>query len=147
MSNSFLIRKMEPRDGDDVYSLGINQKEFSSENGSFWTKEQLEKWCQSQSDILLVAEKDNIIVGFSLYAAHTPTGKVTCENLYVDQAARGLGIAGALIEEGLKRIKELGYPYVMFCVNAKDRESFASFLEKYGFKKGAEVLWVDKIIS
>jgi len=141
----FLIRKMELKDVESTYSLGINQKEFSSSNGSFWSREQLEKWCQSPDDILLVAEKEGQVVGFSFHAAHIPTGKVTWENLYVLPSARGLGIAKALIEEGLKKIKELGYSYISTYINAEDQESFISLIEKYGFKKVGKVLWADKI--
>jgi ribosomal protein S18 acetylase RimI-like enzyme len=132
---------------DVVYNLGVGQREFANESGEFWSKEQLTNWCQSSTDVLLVAEKDGKVVGFSLYAAHLTTGKVTWENLYVEPSARGLGIAGALAEEGLKKIKELGYPYVMLCVNAEDQEAFASFVEKYGFKRGDKVLWMDQVIK
>lgn len=143
----FLIRKMEVKDVEAAYDLGIGQREFASESGEFWSKEQLTNWCQSPTDVLLVAEKNSKVVGFSLYAAHLPTGKVTWENLYVEPSVRGLGIAGALVEEGLKKIKELGYPYVMLCVNADDQEAFASFVEKYGFKRGDKVLWMDQILK
>jgi len=138
---------MEVGDVDAVYDLGISQREFASASGEFWSKEQLTAWCQSPKDVLLVAEKGRGIIGFSLYAAHLPTSKVTWENLFVIPSTRGLGVAGALVEEGLKQIKEKGYFYVMLCVNADDQETFASFVEKYGFKRGDKVLWMDQIIK
>ena len=142
----FSITKMTVEDIDEVYNLGIGQKEFASANGIFWSKDQLKNWCQSQSDVLLVAKKDDQIIGFSFYATHLPTGKITWENLYVAPAARRMGVAAKLTEEGLKQIKLLDYTYVMLCVNAENQELFASFVEKYGFKRGDKVLWVDKII-
>ena len=142
----FLIRKMELEDIEAVYSLGVSQKEFSSASGTFWSQEQLKNWIRSPKDLLLVAEKDSQIIGFSLYAVHSPTGKVTWENLYISPKYRKLGIASALTKEGLKQIKALGYTYIMLCVNAEDQESFASFLEKFGFKRGSKVLWMDQIL-
>lgn len=144
---TFSIRKMSSKDVEEVYNLGIIQKEFSSENGTFWTKEQLSQWCQSSNDVLIVAEQDKKIVGFSLYAVHVPTGKVTWENLYVISSARKTGVASALIKEGHKQIKALGYKYIASCVNADDQRSFALFAEKFGFKKGNKVLWIDQIIT
>ena len=143
----FLIRKMEIGDVGAIYDLGIGQREFASASGEFWSKEQLTAWCQSSKDVLLVAVRGEEVVGFSLCAVHLPTGKVTWENLYVEPSARGLGVAGALVGEGLKQIKKKGYFYVMLCVNADDQEAFASFVEKYGFKRGDKVLWMDQIIK
>lgn len=146
MSSNFLIRKMETGDIEEAYNLGLGKREFATASASFWTKDQLISWCESEQDIMLIAEKDGKIVGFSFYAAHIPTGKVTLENIYVDPAVRGLGIAKALVEEGLKKIKDLSYPYAMLCVNATDQEAFASFVEGYGFKRGDKVLWMDQIL-
>ena len=143
---NFQISKMNVADIDEIYRLGTSQKEFASASGIFWSKEQLKKWCQSPSDVLLIAKTSNEIVGFSFYSAHIPTRKVTWENLYVTPSARGLGVAAKLTEEGLKEIKDLGYTYIMLCVNADDQELFAKFVERYGFKRGGTVLWVDKII-
>jgi ribosomal protein S18 acetylase RimI-like enzyme len=142
----FLIRKMISKDIDAVYDLGFSQKEFSSDNGSFWTKEQLKNWVGSSNDLLLVAEKDKQIIGFSLYAVHLPTGKVTWENLYVSPADRKLGVASALAKEGLRQIKALGYTYIMLGVMAEDQESFTLLMEKFGFKRGSKVLWMDQLL-
>ena len=142
----FEILKMKVEDINEIHKLGTSQKEFASTNGFFWSKEQLNNWCQSPNDVLLVAKSKNEIIGFSFYAAHIPTGKVTWENLYVIPSARGMGVAASLAEEGLKQVKSLGYTYMMLCVNAANQELFVSFIEKYGFKRGDKVLWVDKIL-
>ena len=92
----FQISKMNIEDIDEIYKLGISQKEFASASGIFWSKKQLEKWCQSPNDVLLVAKTNNEIIGFSFYSAHIPTKKVTWENLYVTPSARGLGVAAKL---------------------------------------------------
>lgn len=137
------IVRMRPPDIDEIYQLGLFQDEFSSSSSSFWTKEQLLAWCQSRNDLLLVAKNNNKIIGFSFYAVHFPTKKVTWENLYVVPEARGSGVAKRLTAEGLKQLKQMGYVYLMLCVNAKNQESFIRFLENYGFKRGNKVWWVD----
>lgn len=141
---TFKIRKLESADIDQVYELGNLKDEFTTENGSFWSKEQLESWGKSESDIMLVAESEGKIVGFSLYAQHIPTKKVTWENMYVLPEYRKLGIGSALIENSLEKLKELGCKYVMCCINSTDQNQFAEYLKKFGFKIYGNVLWVDK---
>ena len=142
----YTIRKMEIKDVDQVHAFGIHQTEFSTESGSFWTKEQLINWLQSENDITIVAERGGKIIGFSLYAQHIPTKKMTWENLYVDPVARGSGVGSVLIKEGLKLAKGLGCVYMMGCINAVDREQFADYLTKFGYKKYGEVLWMDLVL-
>ena len=143
----FSIRNMNNNDVEEVYNLGASQKEFASKSGTFWAKEQLSQWCQSSSDVLIVAEQDQKIVGFSLYSANVPTKKVTWENLYVIPSERKTGIASALIKEGLKQIKILGYKYVVAYANADDQDKFISFAEKFGFKRGNKVWWIEQILD
>lgn len=143
---TYTIRKMEDKDIDQVYDLGIHQDEFSTENGSFWSKEQLTQWSKSANDVTLVAEHEDKIVGFSLYAQHVPTKKITWENLYVDPSTRGSGIGSALVEKGLKLSKELGCTYMMCCVNANNKEHFSEYLTKFGFKKYGDVIWMDLML-
>jgi ribosomal protein S18 acetylase RimI-like enzyme len=141
------IRKMDKTDIPQVHKLGISQEAFSSKNGAFWTEEQLYKWSQSPTDVLLIAEENSIIVGFSFYSTHVPTGKVTWENLYVIPEARKTGVGSHLVEEGLKQIRSLGFTYIMGCVHAVDQENFASFVEKFNFTVGDKVTWIDQIID
>ncbi len=137
---------MQKEDVDAVYELGIGREEFATQSGAFWTKEQLERWCESPNDVLLVVEDEGKIVGFSLYATHIPTGKITWENLYVHPSVRGKGIGKVLIEEGHRRLKETGYSYVMLLDNSNDQERFAEYLKQFGFKTGSKVLWIDQFL-
>jgi ribosomal protein S18 acetylase RimI-like enzyme len=146
-NKDYLIRKLELEDISEVIKLGSSEPSFTTESGSFWTKDQLGKWSLSKQDLLLVAEHDKKIVGFSLYAVHVPTHKVTWENLYVHPSFRNSGIASALVSEGLKSLEELNHKYIMLFVNADDQDKFLKFTEKFGFIKGPKVLWVDKFIS
>jgi len=143
----FSIRKMNTDDVEEVYNLGILQKEFASESGVFWTKKQLNQWCKSPNDILTIAEQNKKIIGFSLFAIHVPTGKITWENLYVIPMARKSGVASAMIKDGLRQTRGLGYKYIVSYINADDQNKFALFAEKFGFKKGNKVLWIDQVIA
>lgn len=137
---------MENSDISQVYSLGVSSSEFSTQNGSFWTQEQLENWQKSETDLLLVAEHENKVIGFTFFAGHAPTKKATWENLYVAPEYRKRGIADALAKTGMKEIKSLGYIYVMGCIRAEDRESFLKYCENIGFKDGGLVTWIDQKI-
>lgn len=141
------IRNMTVNDAAQVLKLGRGQKEFTFEHQSFWLEEQLNAWCQSENDVCLIAEVERKIVGFSLYAMHVPTKKVTWENLYIIPEMRKMGIASKLIEEGLKQVKGKGCGYIMGCVNASDKEDFVAYVEKFGFNKGHEMIWIDKVIK
>lgn len=140
---NFIIRKLKEEDVEQVYKLGILKNEFTTDNGSFWTKEQLSNWCKNKDDVTLVAEQNNEIIGFSLYANHIPTKKVTWENIYVKNNYRNIGVGSALIEEGLKNVKDKGGKYIMCCVNSDNQNKFVKYLEKFGFKKYGDVSWVD----
>lgn len=138
---------MKKSDVAAVCALGVGQKEFSTASGSFWTHEQLERWCESQKDVLLVVENDERIVGFSLYATHSPTGKVTWENLYVDPSVRGKDVGKSLIQEAHKLLKEKGYSYVVLQNNSDNQEKFSKYVERFGFKPAGQVLWMDQFLN
>ncbi len=143
---NFNIRKLIPEDIDQVYELGNLKPEFTTHSGSFWTKEQLTEWSKSENDILLIAENEGKIIGFSFYAHHILTKKITWENIYVLPEYRNSGVGSALIKEGLEEVKKLGCKYIMLCANANDQNQFAAYLENLGFKIYGNVLWVDKML-
>lgn len=140
------IRKMKKEDIPKVHSLGISQDAFKTDSGVFWTFEQLENWVESAMDVLLVAECENKIIGFTFFGGHIPTKKVTWENLYIIPEYRKNGVAKDLITEGLKQIKSLGYVYVIGCVNADDQGQFVKYVEKFDFKDGGQTTWIDRVL-
>lgn len=146
-SDNIEVRNLEVADIETVISMGTTEKSFATESGVFWTSEQLINWSQSENDVLLVAELEGKIVGFALFASHLPTGKVTWENLYVEPDFRKVGVAKALLERGLSLLNEKGFNYIMLFANTNDKDKFLTFLEKYGFKKGPMVLWIDRLIK
>ncbi|MFZ2523423.1 MAG: GNAT family N-acetyltransferase [Minisyncoccia bacterium] len=142
------IRRLQKGDITQIINFGLSEKAFVMDAGVFWSRDQLEKWSESRSDVLLVAiNQNNQVIVFSFYACHMPTFKVTWENLYVKPECREQGIASALIEEGMRILKDLGYRYIMLCVNSDDRGKFLGLLEKHCFAKGPEVIWVDKYLN
>lgn len=143
METEIKIRKITAQDIDNIVMLGKGQREFTFSNVSFWSSEQLLRWSENGDDICILAEESGKIIGFSLYAVHLPTGKVTWENLYVIPEYRNKGVGAMLINEGLKLIKDKGYSFVIGCVNATDKTTFVNYLEKFGFKKEHEMVWVE----
>ncbi len=142
---NFIIRRMREEDTDQVYSLGFVAQEFRfNQEASFWTRDRLRSWCKSPEDLLLVAESDNEIAGFSLYACHRPTGKVTWENLYVSEKYRKNGVGQELILKGISMLREMGYSYIVLQNHNDDQERFARYLKKFGFKRGPMVMWMDQ---
>lgn len=73
----------------------------------------------------LVAELDGAVVGFAHYRRHPDTFSTGedwyLDDLYTDEAARGRGVAGALIEELARRARATG-PGTLRWITAADNE-------------------------
>jgi len=139
------IRRMKPQDVEEVYNLGISETRFrvgSEEQAGFWTKEQLDSWVRSDSDVLLVAEQEAKVVGYALSHYHLPTKKATFDNLHVNPNYRGLGIGHNLTSELVKALRNQGAFYICTLVES-DNNTIVRVLEKSGFKKGKTMIWMD----
>ena len=141
------IRKANANDVAKLISIGKRVDEFKvdKETRGWWSKKQLEKWIKSKSDVVLVAEEDKRIVGFVMFAHHTPTGKVTYENGWIDREYRGKEIILELTKIGLKKLKAKGARYICGLVK-KDNINSIIFLEKNKFKKGFDFTWMHRTI-
>lgn len=134
---------MQRSDVKLVYDIGMKAEEFAiSETSRFWAKEQLYKWIDSKDDVLLVAEENREIIGYVTSQLHTPTGKATIENVYVDEQYRRRGTGSDLIQECLKQLEERGATYVCGMVKLKDRLT-TEFLKSLGFNKGYDFVWME----
>ena len=109
-----LIRKEEQKDHEDVQK--INDLAF----GQPVEGEIVEKIRSSCDEIIsLVAEEDNNVVGhifFSPVKIKTDNGEVKGMGLApmaVHPDFQNKGIGSLLVEEGLKIVKELSYPFVI----------------------------------
>lgn len=117
-----LIRKLESKDIERVYNLGIIVPEFSvkdKEDHRFWSKDTLEKFVNQ--GLSLVIEDQSTIVGFLLAVYQPITQKLTWENMYLDSAYRMKGLAedcfqktwetaqkkGAIVAESLVALNNL----------------------------------------
>ena len=139
------IRSMNEEDIEKVYELGLNESRFmvGDHSSGFWTKNQLENWVKSTSDILLIAEDKSKILGYVMSQLHIPTRKATIENLYVREDYRGEGVGTSLIEECLRLLKEKGATY--FCAMVEyDNKAMLNLVHSLGFQKGHLFYWVDK---
>ncbi len=96
------IRGMKISDIPKIIQIGKSVEEFrvDSKIKGFWSKKQLENWIKSDKDVLLIAEKNNKIIGFVLFAHHVPTGKVTLENAWIDKDFRGKDLIEKLTNAG-----------------------------------------------
>ena len=141
------IRNANVKDAIKLISIGKKVEEFKVDRNTkgWWSKEQLEKWARSKSDVILVAEEDKRIVCFVMFAHHTPTGKVTYENGWVDKKYRGKEIISELTKIGLKKLKAKGARYICGLVK-KDNINSITFLEKNKFKKGFDFTWMHRTI-
>ena len=80
------ISKIEVKDIDEIYDIGISIKDFSADGGKncFWPKETLNNIITSEQDIGLKIKIADKIVGFCLVMIHSSTKKAYLENFYVD---------------------------------------------------------------
>ncbi|MFZ2484456.1 MAG: GNAT family N-acetyltransferase [Minisyncoccia bacterium] len=143
------IRRAVVSDIEQIHKLGNSAQEFTvGVWEGFWSKDNLLNWSKSEEDLMLVAvNENNEVIGFSLYAVHIPTGKVTWENLFVSKECRQQGIGKKLVLEGLKELEKMGYNYVALQNHNDNQDDFASYLEQFGFKRGDMVMWMDKFIK
>lgn len=138
---------MQEKDLDFVHEICGREQGFqvspSFEGG--WSKDQLKNWMNSKDDVLIVAEEEGQIIGYSLCINHVPTGKSTIENVWVSEEYRNKGIAKDLIEYSINELKEKGSTYV--CGFTKeDNLPPTKLLEKEGFDKGHLFYWMSKKI-
>ena len=143
--NEIKIRNMQLKDIDLVYALGSNEPEFKVVNKTkgFWTKDVLENWVNSNTDISLVAESQNKLTGFLLMTYNQTTFKAAWENLFVLSEYRSHGIAQSLYNKAELQLINLGtksicsYPGV-------NNPSILKLHEKNKFSRGKQYYWMHK---
>jgi ribosomal protein S18 acetylase RimI-like enzyme len=98
------------------------------------TAEQLERIVADPATTLFVAEDDGRIVGsLTLAAFEIPTGRrAWIEDVVTDSAARGKGVASALVDAALAHAAELGARTVDL-TSRPDREDANRLYAKLGF--------------
>ncbi len=94
---------------------------------------------------MLVAEIDNIFAGFQITNISSSSRIGYLSDLAVDENYRGQGVGSALVEETLKIMKQQGITYVYTLTQANNIK-IHTLLNKYGFKRGKQMVWFDKTI-
>lgn len=141
------IREMKIEDIPEVIKAGSDESYFitTPDSGGFWTNKQLSNSIKSKSDVLLVAEENDEIIGFTIALLHNPTMKATLENIWVNQKYRRKGIGEQLAKKRLEKLKENGCIYVCALIK-EDNTPTINLLEKMGFNKGYKFYWMDKYL-
>jgi len=137
------IRRMEKKDVEAVYSLGTSEERFrvGGDGAVFWTKEQLSRWTQSETDVLIVAEDRSKIVGYALSQYHPPTKKAVFENLHVSPEYRSQGVGSQLTDQLVAHLKKQGAVYICALVEPNN-EAILNTLTQKGFEAGKEMRWL-----
>ena len=137
------IRRMEKKDVEAVYSLGTSEERFrvGGDGAVFWPRGQLSDWVKSKTDVLLVAEDNDKIVGYALSQYHAPTKKAVFENLHVSPEYRGEGVGSQLTDQLVAHLKKQGAVYICALVEPNN-EAILNTLTQKGFEKGKKMRWL-----
>ncbi len=137
------IRPMVTEDAAAVHVMGAGEPTFNiSKDIVFWTQEQLKKWMMSGKDVLLVAEDQGEIVGFSLTMLHPETETAAWDKLFVRRDYRTTCIAIELAEETQRLLKEKG---VLFTYGVGEiGTTRIPFFEVMGFEIESKKVWFGK---
>lgn len=138
---------MALKDIDNVYKIGNETKEFAMSNTTkFWNKRELKRWINANGDdVLLVAQVDNKLAGFTISTFHAPTKIALFNNIVVLKKYRGLGVGKMLVMEVLNRLRKKGATYV-YAEIKNTNEGAKLLFEKLGFKQGYSFVFMEKVL-
>ena len=141
------IREGNLSDIEELLKLGSRVEEFKTaeEVVTFWPRHILENILGNNRDIILVAEDDNKIVGFTIVNYSPSFKKALVENLFVDPKHRNKGIGSRLIKTLLRHLQRVGCEYVCTLIEASS--GAVPFYLKMGFNRGIDCAWLDKVLS
>lgn len=138
------IRKIESRDTDQVYALGIKVPEFSANDGGdhrFWPKDTLERFVEQ--GLSLVIEDQNSIVGFLLAVYQPITQKLTWENMYIDPKYQRRGLAEVCFTQSWETAQKKGATVCEGIVASTNPPS-QKMLKRLGFVSAGDYQWMLK---
>jgi len=138
-------------DVEKVHASGVEVVEFQAsereaDETPFWPKEKIRDWLKTENDVLLIAEKDEEIIGYFMSLFHIPTGLAYIENVFVEENYRKEGVGDKLFEKGIKRLKDNGARYVAV-LSKPDNYQMHSLLDDRAFNRGNQFVWRDKILE
>ena len=136
-NNTFFIERITSPSQDIVDVLNQLMQQLNSQIQPL-TIDTLEKIIQSDDTYLFVAKDSTIqkIVGtLTLIVYQTPSGKRGyIEDVVVDENSRGKGLGKKLMEEGIKKARELDLEYVGL-TSRPEREAANALYQRLGFQK------------
>ncbi len=138
------IRKLQPKDIDRVYDLGMKVPEFSANVKSkhqFWSKDTLERFVNE--DFSLVIEDEDLVIGFLLAVYQPITQKLTWENMYIEPAYQKKGLAKACFEKSWNEAQRKG-AIIAECVVSISNHSAQKTCKRLGFNNAGDYQWMIK---
>jgi L-amino acid N-acyltransferase YncA len=137
------FKRLGPEDVATVRELGAREESFypHSDEPAFWTKTQLRRWFRSDDGVCLGAFKNGRLIGFALATLHAPTGKATCENVFVAPLSRGKGIGKRLGERLLTKLLEKGARHVM-CLTDENNLRSRGLHASLGYRDYGNFRWL-----
>lgn len=139
-----VCRRMTEDDLPQVMILGSSTENFQvGKDSGFWPERIVRRWLKTSEDPLLVAELDEQVIGFIFGAFHSPTRKMTLENIIVDSTQRRRGVAGMLLDNFVTHSQQLGAEYICALSKTSNLPTIKFFL-KNGFSQGEDFAWIYK---
>lgn len=144
------IQKADQKDLDELYALALDTPELRvSATHEFMERDEFASAITNPNGVFLVARAANRIIGFvysSMYDVELPPAMTwgCLVYLVVIPEYRKQGIAKQLTEACLKELKQRGMTHVYGW--AKSGGGIIKFMEKHGFTKGHEYVWMDRKI-
>jgi|SRR5690554_140262 len=128
MNDSTLVLRLATLDDvDALYAL--EQQAFSSDRLS---RRRLRHWVKASNGVLLLAEKDQQILGYSLALLHRGTRLARLYSIAVSSEARGMGLGRSLLLRLEKEVADLGWLFMRLEV-AKNNEAAISLYHSLGY--------------
>jgi ribosomal-protein-alanine acetyltransferase len=127
MSTHFHVRKIRRADLDR-----IQQIEEASFGPDAYDRNLFAEFHHKCGDLFLVAERPSGICGYAITCMRGDRAEIV--SIAVDPPARGTGVASALIESTLRRVRRRNVTRLVLMVKLTNAPARA-FYEKYGFHK------------
>lgn len=129
----------------DIGSLSSYMRHYyfdCAELEDFWTDDEIEAWITDTKDYCTGAFLNNKIVGFCLTHHHRTANKVHIENIFVNDAYRGKGIAQYLLFDAIafyrSKFSKIRFVSLVDVTN----DSSIKILERNNFTKGHPMYWM-----
>ena len=137
-----LIKKLEEKEIEEVYRMGVQVPQFSVDDRAshtFWQKDNLRMFAEQGFSVVIHDEEK--IVGFLLAAYQPVTNKLTWENMYLLQEYRRRGLAQQCFQISWKLAQEAGARVAEGLVELNNIPS-QNMLKRLGFENAGKYHWM-----